>query len=150
MCGTDHVSWNEEFDRRLVYGEHRALLSDVEQSAGRELFSLGNGSCYYYDGLTKTPSSVTVVFDDALTYGDGKGHSYSEDVISREFAASAWVPEWGEHEGVLTKQERERGEYLAIDRRIIVLRNLLVGIDDPYGFLSYEEHEPCNNGVGNS
>eukprot|EP00985_Skeletonema_marinoi_P005143 scaffold2216_cov99-Skeletonema_marinoi.AAC.1 len=42
------------FDRRLVYGEHRALLSDGEHSAGRELFSLGNGSCYYYyyDGLT--------------------------------------------------------------------------------------------------
>ena len=150
MCGTDHVSWNEEFDRRLVYGEHRALLSDGEHSAGRELFSLGNGSCYYYDGLTETPSSFTVVFDDALTYGDGKGHSYSEDVISREFAASTWVPEWGEHEGVLTKQERERGEYLAIDRRIIVLRYSLVGIDDPYGFMSYEEHEPCNNGVGNS
>jgi hypothetical protein len=150
MCGTDHVSWNEEFDRRLVYGEHRALLSDGEQSDGRELLSLGNGRCYYYDGLTETPSSFTVVFDDALTYGDGKGRSHSEDVISREFAASTWVPEWGEHEGVLTKQERERGEYLAIDRRIIVLRNLLVGIDDPYGFMSYEEHEPCNNGVGNS
>eukprot|EP00957_Ditylum_brightwellii_P017736 1336178-Ditylum_brightwellii.AAC.1 len=60
MCGTDHVSWNEEFDRRLVYGEHRALLSDGKHSAGRELLSLGNGSCCYYDGLTETPSSFTV------------------------------------------------------------------------------------------
>eukprot|EP00984_Skeletonema_dohrnii_P009213 scaffold3514_cov170-Skeletonema_dohrnii-CCMP3373.AAC.1 len=150
MCGTDHVSWHEEFDRRLVYGEHRALLSDGKHSTGRELLSLGNGSCCYYDGLTETPSSFTVVFDDALTYGDGKGRSYNEDVISREFAASTWVPEWGEHEGVLTKLEQVRGEYLAIDRRTIVLRNVLVGIDDPYGLMSYEEHESCNNGVGNS
>jgi len=154
MCGTDHVSWNEEFDRRLVYGEHRALLSDGEHRAGRELLSLGNGSCCYYDGLNipGNPAYSGEVFDDdALTYGNEEGlSSKSEDVISGELDALRWVHEWGEYEGVLTKQERERGEYLAIDRRIIVLRNLLVGIDDPYGFMSYEEHEPCNNGVGNS
>eukprot|EP00984_Skeletonema_dohrnii_P022663 scaffold11762_cov195-Skeletonema_dohrnii-CCMP3373.AAC.1 len=154
MCGTDHVSWNEEFDRRLVYGEHRALLSDGEHRAGRELLSLGNGSCCYYDRLNipGNPAYSGEVFDDdALTHGNEEGlSSKSEDVISGELDALRWVHEWGEYEGVLTKQERVRGEYLAIDRRIIALRNVLVDIDDPYGFMSHEEHEPYNNGVGNS
>eukprot|EP00984_Skeletonema_dohrnii_P017040 scaffold7678_cov94-Skeletonema_dohrnii-CCMP3373.AAC.1 len=129
MCGTDHVSWNEEFDRQLVYGEHRALLSDGEHRAGRELLSLGNGSCCYYDGLNipGNPAYSGEVFDDdALTYGNEEGLcSKSEDLISGELDALRWVHEWGEYEGVLTKQERVRGEYLAIDRRIIVLRNVL-------------------------
>eukprot|EP00984_Skeletonema_dohrnii_P003645 scaffold1236_cov179-Skeletonema_dohrnii-CCMP3373.AAC.1 len=109
MCGTDHVSWNEEFDRRLVYGEHSALLSDGEHRAGRELLSLGNGSCCFYDGLNipGNPAYSGEVFDDdALTYGNEEGlSSKSEDVISGELDALRWVHEWGEHEGVLTKQE---------------------------------------------
>ena len=160
ICDNHHVSWTEEINRRLNYGEHRVLPRHGEQSSGRvgiasteinsahnatlnctgrDLLSLVNEHSYNCDGLNipDIPPSVGVVFDE-LTYGNEKGSSNSESVISGELDALTWVPEWGELEGVMAKQQPK-----TIDTR----DKRMIGISGYYRLMNHDEHEPSSKDV---
>jgi len=173
MCDADHVSWTEDFNRRSIYEEHRALSRYGEQitdgtgiatteinlahdatldGAGRDVLSLVNGNCYICDGLNIHIPDTPPVYEDTPTYGISTGISNSDDVIPGDLDSMTRVPEWGVLEGIPTKQQPKRyaGYLAAIEMTIDTRDKRVVGISGYCGLMNYDEHEPSSNDVVNS
>ena len=173
MCDADHVSWTEDFIRRPIYEEHRALSRYGEQTtdgtgiatteinlahdatldgAGRDVLSLVNGNCYICDGLNIHIPDTPPVYEDTPTYGISTGISNSDDVIPGDLDSMTRVPEWGVLEGIPTKQQPKRyaGYLAAIETKIDTRDKRVVGISGYCGLMNYDEHELSSNDIVNS